>query len=283
VAAKAKRMPVPQPPQLYKGAESCDFRPDWDAPVDLVPMLEACHAADFDDLTPLLALADLLAERDDPRERWVRLGCDLWTTAAGLKPGRKAWAYDDAKAALGPACETVPGWRLACLWGHLVAWHAPSAYDGVPMGRTWVDARVPVVSRCVWWWAMGFLRSQADAAWSQADAAGSQADAAGSQADAAGSQAYAAVSQAYAAGRQAYAAGSQADAAWSQADAAGSQADAAVRQAYAAGRQAYAAGRQAYAAGRQAYAAGRQKRVWSFARRLWDVCESKLSVVNGWK
>ena len=206
MATKARRKPLEQPPQLYKGAESCDFRPEWDAPADLVPMLEACHAADFDDLTPLLALADLLAERNDPRERWVRLGCDLWTTAAGLKPGRKAWGYDDAKAALAPACETVPGWRLACLWGHLVAWHAPSAYDGVPMGRTWVDARVPAVSRCVWWWALGFLRGQASAAWSQASAA------------------------------------------WSQAS-----------------------------------AAGRQKRVWSFARSLWDVCESKLSVVNGWK
>jgi len=283
VATKARRKPLEQPPQLYKGAESCDFRPEWDAPADLVPMLEACHAADFDDLTPLLALADLLAERNDPRERWVRLGCDLWTTAAGLKPGRKAWGYDDAKAALAPACETVPGWRLACLWGHLVAWHAPSAYDGVPMGRTWVDARVPAVSRCVWWWALGFLRSQADAAWRQAYAAWRQA--------------YAAWSQAYAAWRQAYAAGSQADAAWSQADAAGSQAYAAWSQAYAAWRQAYAAwsqayaagsqadaaGRQAYAAGSQADAAGRQKRVWSFARRLWKVCESKLSVVNGWK
>ena len=255
MATKAKRRPLEQPPQLYKGAESCDFRPEWDAPADLVPMLSACHAADFDDLTPLLALADLLAERGDPRERWVRLGCDLWTTAAGLKPGRKAWAYDDAKAALSPACETIPGWRLACLWGHLVAWHAPSAYDGVPMGRTWVDARVPAVSRCVWWWALGFLRGQASAAWSQASAAWRQASAAWSQADAAG--------------RQAYAAWSQADAAWSQADAAGSQA--------------YAAWSQAYAAGSQAYAAGSQKRVWSFARRLWEVCESKLSVVNGWK
>jgi len=262
VATKAKRKTVPQPPQLYKGAESCDFRPEWDAPADLVPMLEACHAADFDDLTPLLALADLLAERDDPRERWVRLGCDLWTTAAGLKPGRKAWAYDDAKAALGPACGTVPGWRLACLWGHLVAWHAPSAYDGVPMGRTWVDARVPAVSRCVWWWALGFLRRQADAAWSQALAAGRQA---------------------YAAWSQALAAWSQADAAGRQADAAGRQADTARRQADAAGSQAYAAGSQAYAAWRQADASGRQERVWSFARSLWDVCESKLSVVNGWK
>jgi len=99
VATKAKRKPVPQPPQLYKGAESCDFCPEWDAPADLVPMFEACHAADFDDLTPLLALADLLAERADPRERWVRLGCELWPTAAGLKPGRKAWGYDDASAA----------------------------------------------------------------------------------------------------------------------------------------------------------------------------------------
>jgi len=276
VATKAKRKPVPQPPQLYKGAESCDFRPEWDAPADLVPMLEACHAADFDDLTPLLALADLLAERNDPRERWVRLGCDLWVAAAGLKPGRKAWGYDDAKAALASACETVPGWRLACLWGHLVAWHAPSTYDGVPMGRTWVDARVPVVSRCVWWWALGFLPSQADAAWSQAYAAGSQAYAAWSQADAAGSQADAAWSQADAAGSQAYAAWRQAYAAWSQAYAAG-------RQASAAWSQAYAAGSQAYAAGSQAYAAGSQKRVWSFARRLWEVCESKLSVVNGWK
>jgi hypothetical protein len=248
VATKAKRKPLEQPPQLYKGAESCDFRPEWDAPADLVPMLEACHAADFDDLTPLLALADLLAERADPRERWVRLGCDLWVVAAGLKPGRKAWGYDAAKASLAPACETAPGWRLACLWGHLVAWHAPSAYDGVPMGRTWVDARVPAVSRCVWWWALGFLRSQADAAWRQA---------------------YAAWSQASAAGRQADAAERQADAAWSQASAAGRQADAAWRQ--------------ASAAERQADAAWSQERVWSFARRLWDVCESKLSVVNGWK
>ena len=205
--------------EAYRGADTCDLVPDWvDSDAGLLALLRECHAADPDELTPQLALADLLGERGDPREVWVRVGCDLWAACRELQyAGVASWGYEAAKAAMSPVCETAPGWRLACLWGCLVAWHAPAGCGG-PMGRTWADARVRAVNRCVWWWSLGFLRSQASAAWSQASAAGSQASAAGSQASATWSQASAAWSQASATW-------SQASAAWSQADAAGSQAD----------------------------------------------------------
>jgi uncharacterized protein (TIGR02996 family) len=233
-----------EPPRLYRGAETCDFRPEWaDTDGELVALLEACHAADPDELTPQLVLADWLAERSDPREWWVRVACDLWRACGTLKPDRRWWDHGAAKATLAPVCETAAGWRLACLWGHLVAWHAPAGWGDMPMGRTWVDARVSAVSRSVYWWSLGFL-SQASVAWRQASAAWSQASAAGRQADAAGSQADAA--------------GSQASAAWRQADAAWRQAD---------------------AAGRQASAAGRQNRVWRFARSAWELCVAKLPLL----
>ena len=182
----APKMKAPsRPPQLYKGAETCDFKPEWsDTDPELLALLRSCYESDPDELTPQLVLADWLAERDDPREKWVRVAARLWGKCAVLEPGRKTWNYDKAKAALSPVCETVVGWRLACLWGCLVAYHCPSGY-GEPMGRTWGDERVRVINRCVYWWALGFLTqmSKADAAWSQADAAWSQAYAAGSQAD----------------------------------------------------------------------------------------------------
>jgi uncharacterized protein (TIGR02996 family) len=245
VGKTTARITPPEPPCLYRGAETCDFRPQWaDSDGELVALLEACHAADPDELTPQLVLADWLAERSDPRERWVRVACDLWRACGALNPGRQGWDYNAAKATLAPVCETAVGWRLSCLWGHLVAWHAPTGWGTKPMGRTWVDARVSAVSRSVYWWALGFL-SQADAAWRQASAAWRQASAAW---------------------RQAFAAGSQADAAGSQADAAGSQAD--------------AAGSQAYAAGNQADAAERQKLVWRFARSAWELCAAKLPLLE---
>ena len=180
---KTKRPPIPKLEPLYTGAQACDFRPEWSDAGDmgLLALLESCWACDYEELTPPLVLADFLADRSDPRERWVRIGVELWQQAGTLKLGRRDWDYDQAKAALGPVCKTAAGWRLACLWGHLVAYHAPSAW-GEPMGKTWCDVRVGIVSRSVWWWALGFLS---------------------------GSQAYAAGSQAYAAGRQAYAAGRQ--------------------------------------------------------------------------
>ena len=261
--------------EAYRGAETCDLVPDWvDSDAGLLALLRECHAADPDELTPQLALADLLGERGDPREVWVRAGCDLWAACRELDcAGTDPWDYEAAKAALLPVCQSVPGWRLACLWGCLVAWHAPAGGGG-PMGRTWADARVRAVNRCVWWWSLGFLAgqacaagSQADAAWRQAYAAGSQACAAGSQADAAWRQADAAWRQALAAGRQACAAGSQADAAWSQALAAGRQADAAWRQ--------------ADAAWSQADAAWMQADVWRFARFSWGLCSAKLPLLGG--
>jgi uncharacterized protein (TIGR02996 family) len=244
VGKTTARITPPEPPCLYRGAETCDFRPQWaDSDGELVALLEACHAADPDELTPQLVLADWLAERSDPRERWVRVACDLWRACGALNPGRREWDFGEAKATLGPVCETAAGWRLACLWGNLVAWHAPAGWGTKPMGRTWVDARVRVVNRSVYWWALGFL-----------------------------SQAYAAASQAYAAGRQAYAAGRQADAAGRQAYAAGRQADAAWRQAS-------AFGSQEYAARRQVYVARSQDLVWRFGRAAWELCVAKLPLL----
>lgn len=176
----------------YRGAETCDLRPEWACDPgdhDLLAMLGACHAADWDELTPQLALADILDERGDPRAAWVRAGCDLWAACRDLPGHTGGWDYERAQAALAPACESVAGWRVSCLWGVLVAWHAPAGDGSGPMGRTWVDARVPAAVRGVWWWSVGLARSQAYAARSQAYAAWSQADAAGSQAYAAGRQA----------------------------------------------------------------------------------------------
>jgi uncharacterized protein (TIGR02996 family) len=267
--AATKRRAKPAAPPRYVGAATCDLTPEWaTCDPDLAAMLAACHAADPDDLTPQLVLADLLAERADAREAWVRAGCDLWAACRTLTPAAEPWDYHAANAALAGVTGTPAGWRLTSLWGSLVAWHCPAGDGTGPMGRTWADERVRVVNRCCWWWAMGLLRRQADIAGSQAYAARRQADAAGRQADAAGRQADIAGSQAYAAGRQAYAAGSQAYAAGSQADAAGSQADAAWRQAYAAWRQADAAGRQADAA---------SNRVWRFAAAAWALCEPRLA------
>lgn len=175
-----KRKPPLVPPVLYTGATTCDFVPEWKCvPGDdtLLSLLKSCHAADLDEMTPLLVLADLLGERDDPREQWVRTGVKLWEQARTLKPGRKGWEQTIAKAALEPACKTVAGWRLACMWGHLVAWHSPAGWGkNIPQGKTWRDARVGIVSRSVWWWSMGLLEEK-----SQAYAAGRQADAAGRQ------------------------------------------------------------------------------------------------------
>ena len=258
---------IPEPPILYVGATTCDFVPDWaftEGDPDALALCRACHAAPFGELTPMLALADLFAERGDSRETWIRIGCDLWTVAETLDPGQKSWDYERVKAVLEPVCQTVAGWRLSCLWGHLVAYHSPSPWDGKKMGGTWRDANVGIISRSVWWWCLGLLktRSQAYAAGMQASAAWRQSSAAGRQADAAG--------------RQASAAGSQASAAWMQASAAGSQADAAVMQADAAWMQADAARSQAYAVWMQASAAGMQADVWRFARTLWDKCIKRL-------
>jgi uncharacterized protein (TIGR02996 family) len=257
-------MTATEPKRLYQGATTCDLTPAWrDTCPELLAMLRACYESDPDEQTPFLALADLLGERSDPREAWVRTAVRVWEGAARLPrkftPNAARWSHETCKAALAPVCETTEGWRLAGLWGAALAWHIPSGDGtGERMGRTWVDERVRVVNRCLWFWGMEFLETNSvgSAAWSQA---------------------YAAWRQAYAAGRQADAAGSQAYAAWRQADAAGSQADAAWRQAYAAGRQAYAAGSQADAAGRQADAAWRQADAWRFARALWlKVCAPEL-------
>ena len=243
-------MTATEPNPLYVGAQTCDFAPAWrDTCPELLAMLKACFAADPDELTPLLVLADMLAERADPRERWLRAGVTMWEACGALKSGERAWDYDSCKAALAPVCQTAEGWRVSGLWGCLVAWHSPAG-DGTSrvMGHTWVDARVFAVQRSLWFWALGFLETNPvdDAAWSQANAAWSQADAAGRQA-------YAAGRQAYAAGSQAYAAGSQASAAW----------------------------RQAYAAGSQADAAGRQAAIWRFARSCWEeVCAPHLKTLN---
>jgi uncharacterized protein (TIGR02996 family) len=184
--AATKRRAKPAAPPRYVGAATCDLTPEWaTCDPDLAAMLAACHAADPDDLTPQLVLADLLAERADAREAWVRAGCDLWAACRTLTPAAEPWDYHAANAALAGVTGTPAGWRLTSLWGSLVAWHCPAGDGTGPMGRTWADERVRVVNRCCWWWAMGLLRSQASAAWSQASAAGSQASAAGSQADAA--------------------------------------------------------------------------------------------------
>ena len=192
---KTNKLIPPRPPQFYHGATDCDFRPAWgDSHPELLSLLNATFDADPNELTPQLVLADWLAERGDPREQWVRVGVDLWSRAAALKPGRLSWNHEASKSVLAPVCATTTGWRVSALWGCLVAWHGPSGYDGVPLGRTWVDARVAVVQRCLWFWAIGFLsENPLDMnAMSQAYAAGRQADAAGRQADAARRQAYAA-------------------------------------------------------------------------------------------
>jgi uncharacterized protein (TIGR02996 family) len=236
-------------------------------------MAKACFDADPDEQTPLLILADLLQEKADPREKWVRAGVAMWSAASAVEIGVKDWNQSDCQSVLNPICESPIGWRVASMWGYLVAWHAPAG-DGTErkMGQTWADERVRVVQRSLWFWSMGFLNenpletrtwNQADAARSQANAAGSQADVAWNQANAAGSQANAARSQAYAARSQANAAGSQANAAWNQANAAW--------------RQANAAWNQANAAWNQANAAWNQADVWRFARSLWErVCEPQI-------
>ncbi len=249
--------PIPAP--LYVGAQTCDFKPAFrDTHPEILAMVKACYDAHPDEQTPWLILADILQEHGDERERWVRSGVKMWSAAKTLKVGKRVWDYDKCRNTLKPICQTVEGWRMAGLWGCLVAHHSPTG-DGTGriMSETWADLRVPVIQRCLWFWALGFLENnpldEADAAWQQADAAGRQADAAGRQADAAGRQAYAA-------GRQAYAAGRQADAAWQQAD---------------------AARQQAYAAGRQADAAWQQADVWRYARSCWEkVCAPQLKLLT---
>lgn len=165
---------------LYVGATTCEFAPAFrDTCPELLAMARACYEADPDEQTPWLMLADMLQERTDPREAWVRAGSAMWSASAGLEIGKRTWDYNKTKTALGSVCQTGTGSRVACLWGCLVAWHAPAGDDtGMVMGRTWVDERVRVVQRSLWLWALGFLETnplddaaghQAYAAWHQAD------------------------------------------------------------------------------------------------------------------
>jgi uncharacterized protein (TIGR02996 family) len=203
----ATRTQKPKPPPAgYVGATTCGLVPDWcpdlAADPDTRALLRACHAADPDEWTPALVLADKLDDRGDRRAGLVRAAHGLWRAAADLAPAAEPWDYATARDTLAGVTDTVPGWRLTSLWGCLVAWHCPAGNGSGPIGRTWADERVRVVNRCCLWWSLGLVGSsaawsQADAAWSQADAAGRQADAAGRQADAAGRQADAARRQAW--------------------------------------------------------------------------------------
>lgn len=175
--ATPTRNPEPAPTVYpkYVGATTCDLVPEWDAGLaadaGVLALLRACHAADPDDLTPQLVLADRLDDLGDPRAAAVRAGCELWRAAADTGPAAEPWNYAIARDTLAGVTGTVPGWRLTSAWGCLVAWHCPTGDGSNPMGRTWADERVRVVSRCCWWWSLGLMRNQADAAWSQAAAA----------------------------------------------------------------------------------------------------------------
>jgi len=221
-----------RPPQLYTGATTCDFRPEWEGlHGDGVALAEGCFKAKVGDHLPWLVLADWLDERDDDRGQWVRQFVHWEQFAQAGKFGRKKLIeWDDREKSFAEFTKNDSGWRWVGLWNAVAARWCPDGYGVGSQWETWVDELVLATNVwCVLWACRLVAGSQADAAGSQADLAGSQAYAAGRQADLAGSQAYAARSQAYAAGSQAYAAGSQAYAAGMQADAAGMQADAAEK------------------------------------------------------
>jgi uncharacterized protein (TIGR02996 family) len=247
-----------RPPQLYTGATTCDFRPEWAGLVgDGVPLAEGCFQTQVGDHLPGLVLADWLDERGDERGAWVREFC-RWEQFAqvGEFGHQKVVKWNDRQSSFAQYTATEAGWRWVGLWGAVAARWCPDGYGVGPQWETWADVRVRAVNVwCVLWACRLAAWRQTGAAVRDAGAAWSQAYAAGSQGEAAGSHAYAALSQAYAAGSHAYAA-------LSQAYAAGSHAGAALSHAGAAGSQAYAAGSQAVAAGSQAYAAELKCRKW---------------------
>ncbi|MCE9560879.1 MAG: hypothetical protein K8U57_02380 [Planctomycetes bacterium] len=138
-----------------------DFRPEWlDADAELTALLEACHAADPDELTPQLVLADALGERGDPREHWVRAGCELWAACRELVPDEQEWTRPMATATLTAACRTDVGWRVAGMFGCLLAASRPQSHD----------SEVRALLRWCWWWSHGLVsRSQTDEAIHQAE------------------------------------------------------------------------------------------------------------------
>lgn len=156
--------------------KSCGLDPVWLADNETAALLRAAWEADPDELTPQLALADWLDERNDPRGWWVRTGCELWAACRELAGHPHGWFRRVCETAIARAVVTPAGWRMAGLWGCLVGWHAPAGCGGV-MGRTWADERVRSVSRWCWWWAVGLAspcqaaeaQRRANAAWRRAE------------------------------------------------------------------------------------------------------------------
>ncbi|MBA4192472.1 MAG: hypothetical protein C0467_31270 [Planctomycetaceae bacterium] len=162
-----------------------EFLPQWiNADADLVNMLEACFAANPDELTPQLALADMLAEREDPRECWVRAGCELWTVCRDLTPNPRDWDSDAARTIYDDATATDLGKRVMCLFGCLVWWFSH------PEPGTMRDARLQASFQWAWWWALGFvLREQVSEARELAETAFRDADVASARTQAAAARA----------------------------------------------------------------------------------------------
>ena len=142
--ATATKVKPDRPPQLYTGATTCGFRPEWEGlQGDGVALAEACWAAQIGDHLPWLVLADWLDEQNDGRAQWVRQYVHWEQKAQAGKFGRKTVCeWHVRQESFAEFMQTESGWRWVGLWNAIAARWCPDGYGGGPQVETWADERV---------------------------------------------------------------------------------------------------------------------------------------------